>query len=151
MECSSLGHSFQGIACIIFYSWRGWHTSLGHTFSCAHGLGKLELMVLGNNTWFWHGIDEVLTTLALLPRVHFTWRYFIICWVVEVVTWHSFLGTPLLGALSSLLHGYFSYTCHLLTFIGECPHLFDFFLLGLLSIFGDSSWMHLEVSSCYFW
>jgi hypothetical protein len=28
-------------------------------------------------------------------------------------------------ALSSLLHGYFNYTCHRLTLIGEHSHLFD--------------------------
>jgi hypothetical protein len=40
MERSSLGHSFQGIHgyLLLFYCWRGWHTSIGCTLSCAHGL-----------------------------------------------------------------------------------------------------------------
>jgi hypothetical protein len=58
--------------------------------------------------------------------------------VVEVVTWHNFLGAPLLGALSSLLHGYFSYIWHLLMSIGEHPHLLDLaYILFYLEVVMD--------------
>jgi len=65
---------------------------------------------------------SLLTTLALLPREHFTWRLFYWLWLVEVVTWHSFMGAPPLGSLSSLLHGYFNYTWKHLISIGQHPH-----------------------------
>jgi hypothetical protein len=48
---------------------------------------------------------------------------------------HTLLGHTLLGAFSSLLHGYFSYTWHYFSYIGECPHLFDLaFILFYLEV-----------------
>lgn len=64
--------------------------------------------------------------------------------MVEVVTWHTFLGAPLVGALSSFLHGYFSYIYHFLIFIGVCSHLFDLaHILFCFEVVIEGS--HLEV------
>lgn len=105
------------------------HSPKAHSF--VHMVWLNLLMVLENNTWIWHK-HWLLTSMVLLPRVHFTWRYYIICWVVEITTWHIFLGWTSCWCSLIFIASMFQLHLHHLTFIGECPHLFYWEYINLI-------------------
>jgi len=121
-----LEHIFQGMHYFIV-SWRGWHTSLGHTlFGWLDSFSTwcMEEYFIGSLVRSNHPWHILLGHISLESFIIFGWLK------LEVVTWHTFLGRT--SPRCSLIFIAWLFQLHLsfLTFIGQRPWHIYYFIGG---------------------